>query len=276
MLGLGLHLTTTDFRRALTARKAVLVALLCQVVLMPLLCVALVEAAGAEPTVAVGMLVLAASPGGTLAALYSHLAGGEVALNITLTAINSVLSVITLPLVVWAATSHYLGTGDYIGLQPSAISTIIAMVLLPVALGMFVRHRWPGPAGRLDRPVRVLSLLVLVVVIAGSLWQNRDRLVDTIIVVGPLVTVFCVLNLSVGYWLPSVLRLSRGQAISTSMEIGVHNSALAITIAVSPLFLNDPAIGLAPGLYSLFGLIIAGAAAYFLSRRTQPVQASVT
>src|SRR5688572_11677644 len=117
MLGLGLGLTVEDFRRVVRFPKAAVVALACQTVVLPALCFGLVLAFDLAPELAVGMMLLAASPGGTTANLYSHLFGGHVALNVTLTAVNSVLAVLTLPLVVNLASDHFLGDAAAIGLQ---------------------------------------------------------------------------------------------------------------------------------------------------------------
>src|SRR5688572_17383995 len=126
MLGLGLSLTLDDFRRVARQPGPILVALLCQTVLLPLLCFGLVKAFGLAPALAVGMMLLVASPGGTTANLFSHLAGGDVALNITLTAVNSVLAVITLPIVVNLSLAHFLGDGE-LGLQPAKMLQVFAI-----------------------------------------------------------------------------------------------------------------------------------------------------
>jgi BASS family bile acid:Na+ symporter len=130
MFGLGLALTVADFTRVLTVPRAVLVTLLCQVVLLPAVCFGLVVAVGLEPDLALGMMILAASPGGVMATVFSHLAGGDVALNITVTAVNSVLAVITLPVVVALSVAYFAGEATVVGLP--------ADKLVQVA---FVAHR---------------------------------------------------------------------------------------------------------------------------------------
>ena len=140
MLGLGLTLTVADFARVLRMPKAVLIALGTQVILLPLICFGLVKLFDLEPALAAGMMLLAASPGGTTANLFSHLAGGDVALNVSLTAVNSVLAVVTLPIVVNLSLDHFLGEGQ-IGLQPAKMLQVFAIVLVPVALGMLLRAK---------------------------------------------------------------------------------------------------------------------------------------
>nr|WP_042191195.1 bile acid:sodium symporter family protein [Kibdelosporangium sp. MJ126-NF4]CEL19910.1 Sodium-dependent transporter [Kibdelosporangium sp. MJ126-NF4]CTQ97134.1 Sodium-dependent transporter [Kibdelosporangium sp. MJ126-NF4] len=264
MLGLGLHLTVADFRRAATARKAVLIALACQILVMPAVCVVLLTVVNAPPTLAVGMLLLAASPGGTLAALYSHLAKGDVALNITLTAVNSLLAVVTLPLAVWAATAYYVGDGQYIGVQPGTLLTLGAVVLAPVVLGMLVRHFRPNLATALHRPVRIISAVGLTAAIVGALVRNAPLLGDALTLTIPVAATFSILNLLLGYWMAQLARLKRPQAVAISIEIGIHNSALAMTVAVN--LLNSPEMAIAPAIYALVSLIVTAFAALLLAR----------
>ena len=158
MFGLGLSLTVEDFVRVRRHPAAVVVALVCQLVLLPAVCFGLVLLFGLPPLLAVGMMLLAASPGGTTANLFSHVFRGDVALNITLTAVNSVLAVVTLPLVANFAIGHFTTGGDGLDLQFDKVVQVFAIVLIPVVLGMLVRRRSPGFADRMDRPVRIFSV----------------------------------------------------------------------------------------------------------------------
>src|ERR687894_1265041 len=140
MFGLGLSLTVGDFARVGRQPKAVLIALALQLLVLPALCFGLVVLFDLPPLLAVGMLLLAASPGGTTANLFSHLFRGDVALNISLTAVNSLIAVVTLPVVVNLALSHFDPPGaSGLGLQFGKTVQVFAIVLVPVALGMVVR-----------------------------------------------------------------------------------------------------------------------------------------
>ncbi|GAA3293486.1 hypothetical protein GCM10020218_070550 [Dactylosporangium vinaceum] len=161
MLGLGLGLTVEDFRRVGRYPKAAVIALVCQLLILPAVCFGLVLAFGLEPHLAVGLLLLAASPGGPTANLYSHLFGGHVALNVALTAVNSLIIVVTLPIVANLSAGYFLPDSPEIGLQWTEVSQVFALVIVPVIAGMLVRARLPRVARRLDRPVRVLSIVVL-------------------------------------------------------------------------------------------------------------------
>jgi len=235
MLGLGLSLTLADFARVLKQPKAVIVALLCQLILLPAICFGLVLLFQLPPVLAVGMMMLAASPGGTTANLYSHLFRGDIALNISLTAVNSVIAVITLPVITNLAIMYFAPFDDQLGLQWSKTLEVFAIVLLPVAIGMLIRRFWPKFADAMDRPVRIASVVILIVVIAGAVASNWSLLVDNFARLALITILFCLISLTVGYLAPRVLKVARPQAIASSFEIGIHNATLAIVIAQSVL-----------------------------------------
>ena len=243
MLGLGLSLTWDDFARIRRQPRPVLIALACQLLLLPAICFGLVLALGLSPMLAVGMMLLAASPGGTTANLYSHLFRGDVALNITLTAINSVIAVVSLPIVTNLAIAYFEPTqGGSVGLQFGKVLQVFAIVLVPVVLGMGVRRAAPAFAQRMDRPVRLLSVLVLVGVIAGTVLAERDNVLGYLRSVGPISVLFCAASLGAGYLVPRLLGVEERQAVASGFEIGIHNSTLAIAIAISVLRSVDLAV----------------------------------
>ncbi|MET7507054.1 bile acid:sodium symporter family protein [Streptomyces albidoflavus] len=237
MFGLGLSLTTDDFRRVRRHPRAVVVAMFCQLLLLPVVCFGLVVALDLSPLLAAGMMLLAASPGGTTANLFSHLFGGDVALNVTLTAVNAVLAIVTLPVITNLSLRYFepdIGQ-DSLGLQFGKVLQVFALVLVPVVIGLAVRRRSETFALRMDRPVRQLSVVVLVAVIIGALVAERSNIVGYLVDVGPAALAFCVASLTIGYFAPRLLRLEKRQAIASSMEIGVHNSAVSMTLAISVL-----------------------------------------
>ncbi|GHH50054.1 bile acid:sodium symporter family protein [Streptomyces candidus] len=267
MFGLGLGLVPADFRRVLSHPKVTLVALSCQVVLLPVICFGLVLAFGLPPVLAVGMMLLVASPGGTTANLFSHLYGGDVALNVTLTAVNSMISVVTLPLVFNLSAAHFFASGSEnaeLGLQFTKTLQVFAIVLIPVLAGMYVRSRAPQFALRTDRPVRIFSVVVLALIIVGALVQERENLAEYLAATGPVSLALLVVSLGVGYWIPRLLRVGRRQAIACCMEVGLHNTTLAITIALSIVGSTEMAV---PG--ATYGVLMyfAAAGAGWLLRR---------
>ena len=266
MFGLGLGLTVADFRRVARFPRAVLVALACQLLLLPALCFALVLSFDLSPALAVGMMLLAASPGGTTANLYSHLFGGDVALNISLTAINSVLAVFTLPVVVNLSMAYFLDTGDGVGLRFDKTLQVFAIVLIPVVLGMFVRARALALALRAERPVKIASVLILLGAIVGALLQERDRIGEYVADVGLVTLLFSVVSLSVGYGVARLARVSHGQSVASCMEIGIHNTTLAMTIALSPSLLDNSEMAIPAAVYSVLMFFTAAGAGFALRR----------
>ena len=275
MLGLGLGLTLDDFRRVARYPKAAVIALVCQVVVLPALCFGLVVAFNLRPELAVGMMLLAASPGGTTANLYSHLFGGHVALNVTLTAINSVLAVLTLPLVVNLSASYFLTGTESIGLQFDKVLQVFAIVLIPVAIGMLVRARAPRIAERLNRPVRIMSVIVLVAVIAGAVFGERENIADYFVSVGLAVLTFNLASLIIGYGVPRLAGVDRRAATAAGFEIGIHNSTLAITIALSPVLLNSTEMAIPAAVYGIVMFFTAAAFGYLVTRRQAPAEETV-
>lgn len=235
MFGLGLSLTPRDFTRVAKHPRAVFIALVCQLLVLPLVCFGLVLAFQLPPVLAVGMMLLAASPGGTTANLYSHLFRGDVALNISLTAINSVIAVVTLPLITNLAIAYFLPGDASLGLQLSKTVEVFVIVLAPVALGMLVRAWRTRFADAMDKPVRIASIVILIVVIAGAIISNREILLANLGQLALITTLFCLLSLSIGFFVPRLFRVERRQSVASAFEIGIHNATLAIVIAQTVL-----------------------------------------
>lgn len=265
MFGLGLSLTVGDFARVGKHPKAVLIALACQIILLPAVCFGLVLAFGLPPILAVGMMLLAASPGGTTANLYSHLFRGDVALNITLTAINSVIAVVTLPIITNLAIAYFIPSDPTLGLQFEEVAKVFLYVLVPVALGMVIRRWKPGFADSMDKPVRIASVIILVVVIAGAVATNWQILVDNVGSLAVITVLFCILSLTVGYYVPRLFGVRRAQSIASGFEIGIHNSTLAIVIAQTVFGSLDYALPAA--VYGVLMFFVAAAFGFIVLKR---------
>lgn len=274
MFGLGLGLRAADFARVVVYPRAVLVGLVCQILILPVVCYFIARGFALEPALAVGLMLLAASPGGATANLYSHLANGDVALNITLTAINSVLCIVTLPIIVNLSLVQFMGEGKAIPLQFAKVVQVFVIVIGPVVAGMWVNHRFTAAAARLRQPVKKLSVLFLVVVIALAAFNDRGNIVGNVEAVGAACLLFNLSSLAVGYWVPRLLRLDRRQAIAIGMEIGIHNGTLAIAIALSPMMLNNPTMAVPAAIYS--GIMFGTAAlfAWWANRRREQTPAA--
>ena len=151
MMGLGLELTPKDFARVSKHPKAVLIALFCQLVLLVGIAFLLCKVLALPPLLSVGLMLLAASPGGSTANLFSYLFKGDIALNITLTAINSVIAAFTLPLIVNFSIQYFMHDGQQISMQFSKILQVFAIILVPVCIGMLIRHYAPHFTEKLNK-----------------------------------------------------------------------------------------------------------------------------
>ncbi|MFD6314636.1 bile acid:sodium symporter family protein [Streptomyces nigra] len=268
MLGLGISLTLDDFRRVRRHPRAVAVALTLQLLVLPALCFGLVVLWDLPPLHAVGMMLLAASPGGTVANIFCHLFRGDVALSITLTAVNSVIAVVTVPLVVNFSLGHFdpVLDGGTVSLQFGKLLQVFAIVLVPVAAGMLLRTVRPVLAGRLDRPVRHASTAVLMLVVAGAAYNERANLASYFAEIGTVALLFCLGSLAFGFVVPRAAGVVREQAIASSFEIGAHNATLAMTLAITTL--GSTTLAVPAAVYALIMIPATGLFGWLLTRRT--------
>ncbi len=263
MLGLGLSLTLNDFKRITKYPKAITIALGCQMILLPTLCFIIAEFSGLSPILSVGLLLLAASPGGPTANLYSHLSNGDVALNITLTAVNSVLTLFTLPIIVNLSMEYFMGAGQYIPLPFSKVIEVFVIVLLPVSLGMLIKSKLPAFAAKMEKPVKIISALLLILIIVSVTVREKQMLMDHFAQMGTPVLLFNILSLVVGFYVPLLFKVDKKQAIAIGMEIGIHNGTLAIYIALNVL--NNSTMSIPPAIYSLLMFFTAAAFGFLVN-----------
>jgi len=262
MFGLGLSLTVRDFARLAQHPRAVVLALVLQVLVLPAACYALIVLLGVAPLYAVGLMLLAASPGGVSANLFSHLFGGNVAMNISLTAINTVLSIVSLPLITNWAIGTFAHTGQVVPLQFGKVVEVIVIVLVPVVLGMWVHRRAPAFSARMEKPMKIFSAVVLAAFALIAIAKEWTALVESFAGIGPAVLLFNAISLASGYYLARAVGLAKSMATAISFEIGIHNSTLAIFIALSVL--ESFQLALPAAIYSvsmyvmatLFGMVV--------------------
>ena len=266
MFGLGLSLTVGDFKRLLRHPRAVVLALVLQVLVLPVACYALIVLLGVAPLYAVGLMLLAASPGGVSANLFSHLFGGNVAMNISLTAINTVLSIISLPLITNWAINTFAHTGQVVPLQFGKVVEVIVIVLVPVVLGMWVHRRVPSFSARMEKPMKTFSAVVLAAFALIAMAKEWSALVESFAGIGPAVLLFNAISLASGYYLARAAGLDKSMATAISFEIGIHNSTLAIFIALSVL--DNFQLALPAAIYSVSMYLMATLFGTLVLRRT--------
>ncbi|MFV5193096.1 MULTISPECIES: bile acid:sodium symporter family protein [Acinetobacter] len=255
MAGLGLELTLKDFARVTKHPKAVIIALFCQLVLLVGIAFLICKLLALPPLLAVGLMLLAASPGGSTANLFSYLYKGDIALNISLTAINALVAALFLPFIVNFSILHFMNEGQQLGLQFSKILQVFLIILVPVAIGMLVRHFAPHIAEKLNRPVRIFAIVFLLIIIAGAIFTERENLLAYLGKIGFATALFCAISLTVGYFVPRLFGISSYQARACAFEIGIHNSTLAMTIALTVM--ASTTIAMPAAVYSIFMYIFA-------------------
>jgi len=266
MLGLGLSLTLEDFKRVVLFPKAVFIGLVCQMLILPVVCFLIANSFGLPPELAVGLMLLAASPGGATANLFSHLAKGDVALNITLTAINSIVTLITLPLIVNYSIHYFMASDTTVPMQFKKIVEVFAIVLIPVSLGMLIKSKAPAVTVKLEKPVKIVSAIFLVLIIVAAVLKEKAHMVEYFQQVGVAALVFNILSMAVGYYIPRLFKLHEKQAIAIGMEIGIHNGTLAIYIALNAI--GNSAMSIPPAIYSLIMFFTAAAFGFWVSRKS--------
>ena len=262
MFGLGLSLSLDDFKRLREHPRSVVLALGLQTLVLPAAAYGLILLFGMEPVYAVGLMLLAASPGGVSANLFSHLFGGNVAMNISLTAVNTVLSIASLPLIANWAIATFMQSGQVVPLQFGKVLEVVGVILVPVIIGMVVRSKAPGFSDRMGQPMKAFSALVLAAFALLAIVKEWTALTASFASLGPLVLVFNLISLLVGYYLSRAAGLNKSMATAISFEIGIHNSTLAIYVALSVL--GNLQLALPAALYSvsmyltatLFGLLV--------------------
>jgi len=256
MIGMGLSLTIDDFRRILKYPLAIFVGFLNQIILLPLLAYLLIVLLSVEAEIAIGLMILAACPGGPTSNLLTHLAKGDTALSVSLTAVNSLVTIISIPLIVNFALAVF-ATDDMFISAPvgKIIGSLIAIIAVPLTIGMLFKHYKPYFADKMDKPVRIASGAVLVLVIVGLVLKEKDNLIPYLERSWVVVLSLNVLTMLVGFASGKIFKLNFKQAISISIESGNQNGTLAIAIAVS--LLARPDFAIAAAVYSLLMFITA-------------------
>lgn len=267
MMGLGLSLRIDDFKRVLIFPKAVLIGLVCQMILLPTICYFIAVGFNLSPELAVGLMLLSASPGGPTANLYSHIAKGDVALNVTLTALNSLISVVSITIIVNFAMASFMQTDQVVPLQFKKVFEVCLVVLGPVSIGMLIRSKASSVAERLSNPVKIISALFLVLVIVMTIFKEKAHIIQDFKLVGIPTLLLNVLSMAIGYFVPRLFQLGKAQAIAIGMEIGIHNGTLAIFIALTVI--GNSAMSTPAVIYSLIMFFTAAIFGYLVNLKKE-------
>lgn len=272
MLGLGLELSTADFRRILTAPRGVAIGLLNLVLISPALAFGMAELFALGPALAVGLVLLGTAPGGTMANMLTHLARGDTALSITMTAISSLCAIVTVPLALELA-QHHFDAGALVGdvSMGAIVARVLLVTVMPVAVGMALAHRWPVRVAAALPRVKRVAIGTFLVVVAGAVVAEHERALDHLGEVAGAALALNLAAMTISFTIAKVARLGDRQATAIALELGIHNAALAIAVGAT----LAPELTIPAAVYSGFMLVTGGLFARLMSRRNaaRPVAA---
>ncbi len=257
MLGMGLSLTLGDFKRVAEVPRSAAIGLFCQLVLLPVTAWALIYAFGMTGALAVGLMIIAACPGGVTSNLITHVSRGDTALSITLTAITSFITVLTIPLIIGFSLGHFMDADQSIELPVlKTIGQVIGITVLPVSIGMIIRQKKLELAQKLERPSRIASSVIFAVILVGIIAANKQVIVDHFAQLAGVTIALNVITMLVGYGAARLGKLTGPQIRTISIEAGIQNGTLAVVIATS--ILKQEAMALPGGVYSLVMFVTGG------------------
>ncbi len=261
MLGMGLSLVADDFKRILIYPKSIIFGLISQIVLLPIIGFAVASMFPMKTEIAIGIMILAACPGGPTSNLIAHMAKGDTALSVTLTALSSFITLLTIPFIINFALNHFLAEGQIIKLDVlQTIIQIFMIIIVPVSLGMLIRRFKKDFAIRMEKPVRKASGIVVALVIIGIVIKEKDNIIPYFQQAGIASLALNVSSMMVGYYSSKLLGIAEKRAISIAIETGIQNGTLAISIAV--VLLHNTTFAIAPAVYSLLMFFTGGVAVY--------------
>ena len=267
MFSLGVGLTVTDFARVITQPKGVIIGAIAQLALVPLTAFALLQVFPLTGALAVGVMLLAFCPGGVTSNLLTRLAGGSVALSITLTAVISLTTALTLPLLLtWAAQHFERAAAPEIDVTSLALS-MFAITAVPVLPGVALRHFAPGAGERLDKVLYALATVLFALIVVAALAVNWELFLENLASLGPLLIAMNVILIGLGLGLAKLFGLSSADSTAIAIEAGVQNGSLGITVASLITGGAISAYGLASGVYGVTMYLVTLPVIFLILRR---------
>lgn len=255
MTGLGLELSPRDFIRVNQYPKAIFLALFSQQILLVIIAFLICVLLTLPPLLSVGLMLLAASPGGPTANMFSYIFKGDVALNISLTGINSLVSTFTMPFIVSLSIAYFLGETQEMAMPIEKITLIFLLIIVPVCVGMALRTSMPEFAQKMNKPMRYLSICFLAGLFLYALYQERSNVLEYFSEIGIATALFCFSGLVTGYVVPQLAGVPDKQARACAFEIGIHNTTVAMAIALTVL--NSTTIAVPAAIYSIVMYVFA-------------------
>jgi len=268
MAGMGLTLTVADFRRVFVFPRAMILGTLAQILLIPALAFALIELFGLTTSIAVGLVVIAACPGGTTSNVFTFLARGNVALSIVLTVIASLVTIFTIPLFTNLALDLYTNVDADAPVRLPVMETIVKLsiiIIIPVLVGMFVRARFEEVAALAERSVSVFGLVVLAVIIVLLVFQTRDQIMMLLSQAGPSAVALNLGGIALGFLFGWLCGISHRDALTIAMEVGIKNGTIGLMVTLT--LLDNPEMAIPSAVYGLLMFAFGGLLAAYGRRR---------
>ncbi len=276
MLGVALDMKVDNFKRILVSPRAPLVGLVAQFILLPAFTFLLITIINPVPSIALGMMMVAACPGGNLSNIITYLAKGNTSVSVTMTAFSTVIAIVMTPfnLAFWGSmrpeTAAILRE---VSLSPVDVFLTIFVILgIPMAIGMAVGHKFPSLAGRVRKPFKIFTLVFFIVIVIGALAANWKNFLDYVGIVAFAVFLHNFLALNIGYWSAFALRLSVPDRRAVSIEVGIQNSALGLVL-IFTFFGGLGGMALVAAWWGIWHIISGLAAAFIFSRSPLPAAA---
>ena len=227
------------------------IGLIGQLVMLPLIALAIVKIIPMPPAIAVGLIVLALCPCGPSSNMITYLAGGDVALAVTLTVFSSIITIFTIPIFTSLAVNSLLGTSAIVSLPIGmTMGQIFLITVIPIAVGMYIQHQFPKISRRLEKVINKLAVGFLVIIIILLVAKEWSKLPGFIVQAGMGVMLLNILGMAVGYAISKMLNLNIAQQICIALEVGIQNGTLAIAITAG--ILKDAEMAIPAAIYSLF------------------------
>ena len=273
MMGMGLTLIANDFKRVLKYPKAVGIGLTNQLLLLPIIGFALANIMPLEPEYAVGVMLLVLCPGGTTSNLFTYLAKGDVALSVTMTAIASVITVFSIPIVLSFSLVHFMGAGSEFQLPVlKTMITLIVLTIVPISIGMLIKRFAPKVADKSQLYVSRFGVIFLTFLVVFLSYVQRDIIVEALIATGPVSLLLNLSTMALGYYTSKWFGLNLAQRTSITLEVGLQNSTLSIFMALT--LLANYKMSMTPAIYTLIMFLTAGILVRVFSAKYNKVKKS--
>lgn len=268
MLGLGLSLTSDDFTRVLKQPKAFVIGAIAQMVLLPVIAYLVAVGFSLPPELAVGLMIIAFCPGGVTSNMYTYFARGDVALSISLTAIISLLAPFTIPVLTYLAMQNLLDNAQEFSMPVlKTMTQLLVVTVVPVIIGILMHYKWRAFAARMDKPVKILSLVFLFVIIAGIVAKSWSSMAGFFAQAGLATLVLNVVSMAAGYWLAKAAALNRPQSITIGFEVGLQNGTMALLVTGS--ILGNATMAIPAVTYSLLMFVTSAIFGWMMVRMTR-------